>query len=326
MSIGQRLNYWRRVFRAYLSTTPSQLTFWHEQPEANYRASVDKLGEYYMTLSSKADYDAHMDAHGIPLLDYGGALGRHYNPIAIAQFGLGNYNCFAQTGDPRREQNFLRAADWLLEHLEQNGAGQWVWNHHFDWEYRDRLRAPWYSALAQGQGISLLVRAHAHTANQEYLTAAERAFAPLLLAEASGGAQVRDELDDVWLEEYIVSPPTHILNGFLWALWGVHDCWLHTQDRRARALFVRCVSTLKRNLPRYDCGFWSLYELSGTLLPMIASPFYHSLHIVQLEIMHKLTGDDQFSATADRWKAYRSRSANRSRALAQKILFKVCYY
>lgn len=326
MSLGQRLNYYRRISRAYLTTAPSQLTFWHEQPEANPRCSATKPGEYYMTFSSKADYKAHLDDRGIPLLDYQGALGPQYNPIAVAQFGLGNYNCFIRTGDQRRENHFLRVAEWLVQHLEQNAAGQWVWNHHFDWDYRDRLRAPWYSALAQGQGISVLVRAHAYTGVRDFLVAAQRAFEPLLLPVQSGGVQFRDELQDVWLEEYIVTPPTHILNGFLWALWGVHDYWLHTRDPRAQELFAKCVSTIKRNLPRYDCGFWSLYELSGTLLPMIASPFYHSLHIVQLEVMHKLTGDAQFSATAGRWKAYRRRRLNRSLAMVQKSLFKLCYY
>ena len=55
--------------------------------------------------------------------------------------------------------------------------------------------------------------------------------------------------------------------------------------------FLRGVRTLVRNLDRYDLGFWSLYEQSGTRLPMVASPFYHQLHIVQLRIMHRLTGE-----------------------------------
>ena len=36
-----------------------------------------------------------------------------------------------------------------------------------------------------------------------------------------GGVVYADEDGHTWFEEYIVSPPTHILNGFIWASWGV---------------------------------------------------------------------------------------------------------
>ena len=132
-------------------------------PEIDPRATTGRLGEYYMLFREKADYSGHYDAAGIPMLDYHGVIGLQYNPIAIAQWGLANYNRFCETGDEACWQKTLKAADWLAANLEQNAHGLWVWNHHFDWEYRDTLKAPWYSGLAQGQGVSLLLRAHAHS-------------------------------------------------------------------------------------------------------------------------------------------------------------------
>ena len=44
----------------------------------------------------RATLDAH-DADGIPLLDYHGNIGLQYNPIAIAQWGLGNFNLFLRS-------------------------------------------------------------------------------------------------------------------------------------------------------------------------------------------------------------------------------------
>ncbi|HUU81175.1 MAG TPA: D-glucuronyl C5-epimerase family protein, partial [Acidobacteriota bacterium] len=111
-----------------------------------------------MPFIAKADYPGHYDDNGIPMLDYHGSVGLQYNPIAIAQYGLGNYNIFYSYRVSQRRRKFLTVSDWLIANLEKNPAGLWVWNHHFDWEYRTRLKAPWYSALAQGQGISLLVR------------------------------------------------------------------------------------------------------------------------------------------------------------------------
>jgi heparosan-N-sulfate-glucuronate 5-epimerase len=290
MPLLPSLNYYRRIASAYLLGGQSHLTFWHETPEENLNASASELGEYYMLFAEKANYRGAYDSTGIPQLDYRGKIGRQHNPIAIAQYGLGNYNLFRRSGSAESRNKFLQIADWLVQHLEKNPQGLAVWNHHFDWEYRDTLRAPWYSALAQGQGISVL------------------------------------EQGDLWFEEYIVSPPTHILNGFIWAAWGVYDYFLATRDQSAQELFARAVSTLTRNLDRYDLGFWSLYEQSGTRLPMVASPFYHQLHIVQLRVMHRLTGEEKFRRVADRWESYGHSRSKRTRALCYKSAFKLCYY
>jgi heparosan-N-sulfate-glucuronate 5-epimerase len=322
------LNYYRRIASAYLLGGQSHLTFWHEAPEENLNASARELGEYYMLFAQKANYEGAYDAAGIPQLDYRGKIGRQYNPIAIAQYGLGNYNLFRRSGSAESRDKFWRVADWLVLHLEKNPQGLAIWNHHFDWEYRNTLRAPWYSALAQGQGISVLVRAHQLASKDEsrYLNAAQQALASFFKPVTEGGVAFTDEQGDLWFEEYIVSPPTHILNGFIWAAWGIYDYFLATRDQSAQELFARAVRTLTRNLDRYDLGFWSLYEQSGTRLPMVASPFYHQLHVVQLRIMHRLTGEDKFARVADRWESYGRSRSKRTRALCYKSAFKLCYY
>jgi len=320
------LRYYRRIFSAYLLGGKSHLTFWHETPAENANASPRELGEYYMPFTEKADYQGSYDSAGIPQLDYHGHIGLQYNPIAIAQYGLGNYNLWKRNGDPDRRRKFFLIADWLRDHLERNAQGLAVWNHHFNWEYRDTLLSPWYSALAQGQGISVLVRAHKESSDPRYLNAAQQALKCFQEPVTAGGVAFTDECGDLWFEEYIVSPPTHILNGFIWATWGVYDYCLATNDGSAKTLFDRAVQTLLHNLDRYDLGFWSLYEQSGTRLPMVASTFYHRLHIVQLRVMHRLTGEKQFLEFADRWERYRLSRANRLRALGYKSAFKLCYY
>lgn len=320
------LAYYRRIFSAYILGGKSHLTFWHEIPTQNPNATPTELGEYYMLFAAKADYKGHYDACGIPQLDYHGQIGRQYNPIAIAQYGLGNFNLWRRTADAERKKKFFTIADWLVSNLEQNSHGIFVWNHHFDWEYRDPLKAPWYSALAQGQGISVLVRAHRESGDAHYFEAAQSAFVSFQRPVEQGGVAFTDESRDLWFEEYIVSPPTHILNGFIWALWGIYDYALVTRDPAAEELFARGVRTLLHNLERYDLGFWSLYEQSGTRLPMVASPFYHRLHIVQLRVMHRLTGEEEFARIADRWETYSRNSWNRARALVYKSAFKLCYY
>ena len=320
------LSYYRRIFRAYLWPSASQLSFWHDRAEINSQAPTHALGEYHMTFREKAQYTGPHDAQGIPLLNYHGTVGLQYNPIAIAQWGLGNYNLFSRTASVEARGKFLKASDWLCEKLEQNSHGLHVWNHYFDWDYRQTLKAPWYSGLAQGQAISLLVRAHAETGERKYLNCAALAFRSFLADVAAGGVRFVDAEKNIWFEEYLVSPPTHILNGFIWAAWGVYDYFLATGSREAMGLFAAAVKTLDANLGRYDLGFWSRYELSGTLLPMIASRFYHRLHVTQLRVMHRITSEKIFDLYAKRWESFAQSRSKRSRAFFYKGAFKLCYY
>jgi hypothetical protein len=172
----------------------------------------------------------------------------------------------------------------------------------------------------------VLVRAHSQTKKPEYLEAAQRAFASFLAPVAEGGVSFTDSNGDLWFEEYIVSPPTHILNGFIWAAWGVHDYYLATGENTAKVLFQAAVKTLLKNLSAYDLGFWSLYEQSGTRMKMVASPFYHQLHVAQLRVMHALTGEETFADVASRWESYGRSRVKRTWAVCYKSAFKLAYY
>jgi hypothetical protein len=59
---------------------------------------------------------------------------------------------------------------------------------------------------------------------------------------------------------------------------------------------------------------------------MLASPFYHQLHVVQLRVLFQLTADARFAALADRWEGYAKNWANRTRALVEKSIFKLVHY
>ena len=100
----------------------------------------------------------------------------------------------------------------------------------------------------------------------------------------------------------------------------------HAGSNREETCSTKVVRTLERNLAKYDAGFWSLYEQSGTRLQMVASPFYHRLHIVQLRIMQRLTELELFGEYAERWESYEHSRIKRITALAYKSAFKLCYY
>tara|TARA_Y100001970_G_scaffold281852_1_gene393489 strand:- start:26396 stop:27367 length:972 start_codon:yes stop_codon:yes gene_type:complete len=321
-----KIKYWNRIFKAYLFSNNSQLSFWHGLPEQSLLSNINSPKKYYMKFHYKANYNNHLDINGIPLLNYHGSIGLQYNPIAIAQYGLGNYNLFLDTNDKTRLDKFIHVSDWLVENLKLNIDGIPVWMHNFDFEYKTTLKDPWYSGLAQGLGISTLIRAYKETNNQKYLDAYEKAWISMTKNINEGGVLYVDDKGNYWIEEYILESPTHILNGFIWALWGVYDAWKLLENSEAKDLFHKCCKTLETNLKKYDNKYWSLYELSNTYLPMISSPFYHNLHIVQLKIMWALTSSNCFLEFSTKWEEYGLNRVNRVKAILNKSLFKILYY
>ena len=320
------LAYLNRIFSAYVLKRNSQLTFWHEDPNINPMAFTGKLGQYYMLFGNKANYGGPFDKDGVPLLDYQGGIGKQYNPIAVAQYALGNYNCFKQQGENTYYEKFISNAEWLVNNLQFTRNKTYLWPHNFDFEYFKPLISPWFSGLAQGQGLSVLVRAFAETNENKFLTASRRVFESLSIEIKNGGVIHRDGDGYSWIEEYLVNPPTHILNGFIWALWGVYDYYLLSKEENAKKLFDDYLRTILHYLPKYDIGFWSLYELTPQKIKSIASHFYHRLHIVQLDIMHRLTGHAQFSEYKNKWEKYQRQIFPRGRAHIYKIWFKLVYY
>lgn len=323
--LGRRLAYLTRIARVYTHRSAGPLSFWHETPLLNPKAFDG--AQYFMRFQKKADYAGPFDDAGVPLLDYQGDIGRQHNPIAIAQYGLARFNRWSESASGEDEAAWRRVATWLEQSLTANARGLDVWMHHFDWPYRQPLKAPWYSGLAQGNGVSMLVRAAKATGEQHFADAAHRAFAPMSRDVADGGVLVTDGQDRLWIEEYLVEPPSHILNGFIWALWGVYDYAQWTDSGEARQLFDACVQTLDSAMLEYDTGRWSLYEMpvpGGPQMP--ASRYYHTLHIVQLRVLARLTGRQVFGDWADRWQTYLDSPVKRTRALVDKAIFKLRYY
>jgi hypothetical protein len=278
-----------------------------------------------MRFQGKADYRGPFDDAHVPLLDYQGDIGQQHNPIAIAQYGLARFNRWKDGNAVADQMAWLRVARWLERALTPNVQGVPVWMHHFNWPYRQLLRAPWYSGLAQGNGLSMLVRAAEATGDRGFASAAHKAFESMRLHVSQGGVLVTDDRGRLWIEEYLVDPPSHILNGFIWALWGVRDYARWAGSAEASRIFDACVYTAENALPEYDTGRWSLYELPAGGPPMPTSRYYHSLHIVQLRVMERMTGRP-FGVVADRWQRYLNSPVKRTRAFVEKVAFKIRRY
>lgn len=337
--MNKRLQYWRRIIGAYvLHKKDSNLSFWHTDLEANRLLEEDlcAVRHYPMNFKAKTRYKAFVDQKGVIMLDYKGALGLRYNPNAIAQSALGFYELYLDAlgaGDfsslDRHKNDFLTQAEWFLDHGRPVSDDIRLWEYEFDFEGRELQKAPWRSALAQGQALSVLIRAFQLTGNPSYSEAAHKGFNAFRRDgyEHPHGVICKDD-EGVWLEEVFFSKPNHILNGLIWALWGVRDYMIWTGDPYAVRLYNQSEQTLADHLHLYDLGFWTAYDdprgLKGPLMP--TSPYYHRLHTVQMECMYMLTKRDVYGRTHEKWAEYGSKSIYLWSAFAWKCWFKMRYW
>ena len=239
-------------------------------------------------------------------------------PVSMLQLALGSWQIATLENDPRWLELVRAAADWAV--VDMDGHGRFA--HHQPMPHTYEIEPPWFSAMAQGQGASLLVRAAATFEQPDLLREARRAIAPLLAADSQLVATTDDGLV---LQEYPSTPPAHVLNGWIWALWGLYDVAVAGDgDAEAREAFDNGVETLAARLPLYETARgWSRYDLYPHPVVNVASPFYHRLHIEQLRALNELAPREAFTEHADRWQASLASRTARLSAVARKVRFRM---
>lgn len=296
--------------------------YWHGTRTVSRHFVPGTLAGYPNDLSAKTQpFIGPTSALGVPLVDYGPALGHRLHPVTVCQVALGWHERWLAEGDLAHRGRFLALADWLIEN-QQPWAGGGAWPVSVGFRLY-RLKAPWVSALVQGQALSVLARAA--TLRPDDGGAARRAmagaFALFEIDVRQGGVRTEDE-HGVAFEEYPSPTPSIVLNGLISALWGLADLALIEGDGPAQREYEAGVSALLRRLPRYDTGFWSRYCLFAHPLPNVASPYYHREHLAQLAAMARLWPDPRWAAMRTRWQRYQSSRPHRLAALAAKVAFR----
>lgn len=177
-----------------------------------------------------------------------------------------------------------------------------------------------YSAMAQGQAISVLIRAFQATCEKHYLHTAQRAAAFMIDSRNSGGT-TRFTSDGVIFEEYPKKKALAVLNGWIHALMGLYEFSFFTDDQHSLGFIDESLHALSLLLPNYDLGYWSRYDLNGGL----ASVYYQKEHIGQLTQLGKIFSEHTqlFNAMADKFhrqfNSFQSRSIVMRKRLAHRI-------
>jgi len=242
--------------------------------------------------------------------------------VATCQAGLASYERFLAGDGDDWLTGAIAVGRWLVDQQTRGGSQDGGWQHTGAYAHTFDLRPPWLSAMAQGEGASLLVRLYLETAEESFAEAARRALKPLARPTEGGGVQAL--LDGrAFPEEYPTSPPSFVLNGAFFALWGCYDVWLGLGDEDAGRAFREGVETLAVNLHRWDTGYWSRYDLYPHPVVNIASARYHRLHVNLLRAMSRIAPRSEFAEALGRFEEYAASNVNRGRAFLGKALFRV---
>lgn len=273
--------------------------------------------QYYLDHSARVEYGGPFDDQGVPLYPYKGSL--IHLPVHLMLFGLGMIQNLGETSTEDRLSGIKAVADWLVA----NQAGDGCWLTPVPMRQFNLLQ-PWRSAMIQGLAISCLMRAYRLLGDDRYIVAAHRALATFHRNVRHNGVTTY-HTEGPFYEEYPCLPSRHVLNGFIYALWGLHDLVRFDEDNEARLLWNNGLETLTSWLPRYDMKYWSLYHLPARP-PNPATVKYHVLHVDQMSVMFELTGLSIFDEYSGKWRQYLDHSLNGLRTIPHKLRWHFTYF
>jgi len=274
------------------------------------------LGHYPLRLTSP-DQSIYAVSSPVPLVDPGphDASGvrmfvvngvQHDHPVAQAQYGLWLLDSYRLTGDPAYLDRAVAQAQRIIARRVVSG---YAWFFPYDYDFalhqdaaKGLQRAPWFSAMAQGQALSLFVKLLQATGDQSYRAAADATFLSFLARPSATKPWVAhvDAARNLWLDEFPHFPATgsdFTLNGHLFASFGLYDYVVLTGDPRARLLWDGAVHTASVVVPAgiRNPGWISNYCLAHGH----PSARYHAVHVEQLLRLHTITGSPVFADLAD---------------------------
>lgn len=233
-----------------------------------------------------------VDATGVYIFSLNGHLYQH--PVGQAQLALSLLNSYRLNHSPIYLRRALANAQRLVDDkVVSNGA--WFYPYTFDFAvYGDtslNLTAPWYSGLAQTQALSVFVRLFNLTHDPKWRAAAQATFTSLLAPPSASSPWVTfvDTSNYLWIEEYPRFPTPNserVLNGTIFAIFGIYDYLRLTGDLQAAAFFDGLVTTIEHYFSSWRFPSHPAYY---SLMHKNPNAHYHPIVVAEFRCLAKLT-------------------------------------
>jgi hypothetical protein len=179
------------------------------------------------------------------------------HPTTIAQYALVHWNKYCTTNDEDHCDAFLKQAYVLVGQETPIGdASGWPISFYSPVVRND---ISCLSALTQGLGISVLVRAYQISHEDVFLELAHRIVRTFEKDILDGGVSAPIGVDGIFFEEVAVYPATHALIGFIFALFGLYDYLALNSNIQIEKLLHRSLKTLHNLIDAFDTGFCTIF-------------------------------------------------------------------
>jgi len=243
-------------------------SYFCSEPKITKGYIAKQIGPYFYDFSAKTHWKGLVDNSGIPVIN----TDNEYFPVTIIQKALGHHILFLKTKHKQEKKKFLECCRWILNNTDRDGGI-------LTWRKTQGSRNNRYSAITQGMATSVLVRAYLLTKQKEYL---EKAYLLIgFMLEGNNNSLITQRKSLTILDEYPGSRYQFVLNGWIFALFGLYELYLTEKDKDLLVKLQKLLLSLASGLKYYDAGFWSYYDQAQH----ISSVYYHKSHIILLEVL-----------------------------------------
>jgi len=205
-------------------------------------------------------------------------FGDYITPVGCCHAAFGFHRKYLDHGNSFYLQGFLNNTNWLMEHMNDENYLEYD----FDWLHADSVfvEQGWISGMAQGEALAVFCMAYDLTGDVSFKNAADDIFSTLVTNTSNYWCVYVDENFYYWLEEFPNDDYCHILNGFLFAMWGLWDYYVITRDELALNLLEASIKSIIDNFEIWDCeGVDGSRYCTHRTNP---DPTYHPIHLDQL--------------------------------------------
>lgn len=248
--------------------------YWHlKMQRRGLKESYDK---YFHDMTKKGFYPGEL-VSGVPLFYLNGEYPIFFH-ITTFNYGLGLLD--RRHGGADVDAELMNLVEWVLTNQGDDGA----WRYNLPAESGHALSNNKASGMTQGLGISFLIRAHRAgfidraTCKQTVDRALKMMISDEIVSHVNIGKKT------VRIIEEFFSPGTAILNGAVFAYYGLYDYGVEFGNLD---LFTNYLNDFKFALKKFRFGLWSYYDLNKS----INSRFYHDLHINMMKNLAEMSGD-----------------------------------
>ena len=228
-----------------------------------------------------------------------------YNPLAIAQYGLINFNNYLKTN----ENELLITASNMIDFLLQKSSKKknaLLFPYNIDYQ-KFSLKAPWYSAISQAHVLSLMIRLYKKEPKDHLKEEINLVYNSLILPLCEGGFLSQTPEGYLWIEEYPSEHNSYVLNGFIFCIIALYEFQLAFPEKDINNIIFQLTESLIKSLHHYKRGqYWRYSRLNNTL----SNIDYQGLHVNLFKHLWALTNNEAYKILYEidnkhmNWKAY----------------------